>query len=667
MVSMVEMDSLIRYTKDFLIDNNLDYIDDIIDKDNNNIFKLDYKELQDSNTIFKEAKLGTQELDSLIKSSFISILEDRSELDKERMELIDDIRVATSNHLHPLKVYLGSVTTKHIDKLIQARGMVIQHTFPKPTLKKAAYECGKCKTTFMIDIDGLNIEKPYECPEAECNNTKYFKLKKEHCDTQITQRLLIQEPYEDSEMASKPIQLECFIPENLVNRFEEGLSNIFIGYLRLKDHENKSTTMDWYLEVVDIQPDKDSLENTTIEPNDIDKLKSLALSNNHVNELIKYIVPKVKGMDNIKKAILLQLVGGVTRETHINNRKRGEIHLMMVGNPGTAKSELMNSVRNIVPRVQTANGGDTTRVGLTASVQQMEFMGSKEVVLTPGALVLGNKGIVLIDEFDKMRDDDKASLHTAMEDGKINIHKFNQHQVLKTETSIMASANPRNNVFNHKGIQELPFSPSLLSRFDLVFLIDNTVINDNMEDIYDSIFSYNNNIDDSVDLDVDFIRKYISHAKKFNPVVPKELVNDYKREAFNLFKNIKEGSESLKGFNLRVANTIQRLSEASAKLRFSNEINIEDLLFAKELIIDSYESAGIKIRNTKTDLSLLQSGMNTEAKTTLDLVSKAFDDYSDLEYDRIKEMFGEDIDFFLNKLIVSGNIYEYKPRCYRKM
>lgn len=646
-----------------------DTIQGLIDKRSDLMLLVDREKILSYNPIFSKSIVDSPNFVRMIRSALERIIMSRSELDEDRSVLIDELRVATSAHSRPLNIKLGKLSHEHIGKLVSFRGMVLQQSIPKPTITNAVYECPKCGERTSIVCPSLYIEVPDACSVCQLRNPK-FKLLDSECERTNTQRIVIQEPYEDSIRSSGLVRVDALVPDGLLNSFEEGVNNVFEGVIRMKKINKLTNVQDWYVEISNITPDKDSLENLSLSDKDIKELNTVASDSDRLNKLISYIVPKIVGLDDLKKAILLQMVGGVSRDDYINNRKRGEINLLFVGNPGTGKSELIKSVRNIVPRVQMASGGDTTRVGLTASISQMDLMGSKEVVLTPGALVLAHKGILLIDEFDKMRPEDHDSLHTAMSDSEVTIHKYNQHQTFKTEVSVLAAANPQYNSFrNGKSLNELPFKSSLLSRFDLVFLIDGSILEGNLERIHKSMLDYNVNRFESDNIDINFIRKYVAYAKRFKPILTAEMEDIYARESYNLLKSVKDSEACIKnGLNLRFNNTIYRLAEASAKLRFSNEINIEDIRLAKSLIINAYKSANIDLGSPELDLELISSGMNTENKKKVEFIMELFRDSLSISYDELlkfSNLSDDELRPIINKLLHTGYINEYSPKHYK--
>ena len=303
--------------------------------------------------------------------------------------------------------------------------------------------------------------------------------------------------------------------------------------------------------------------------------------------LARSIAPEIYGMEDVKKALLLLLVGGVSKEMPDGMKIRGNINTLLMGDPGVAKSQLLKYIANLTPRGVYTTGKGSSGVGLTAAVIKDPM--TNDLVLEGGALVLADMGTCCIDEFDKMTDYDRANIHEVMEQQTVSIAKAGITARLNARASVLAAANPIYGRYNKKlnPNQNINLPAALLSRFDIIFLLLDTKTHDEDLAKYVSQVHQHCRAPDLgfVPLTHEFIRAYITQAKKVEPVIPKDLHNfiiqRYVDERKKQYDITKEGYQYV---TPRTLLSILRLSQALARLRFSEEVEQADVDEALRLV-----------------------------------------------------------------------------------
>ena len=316
------------------------------------------------------------------------------------------------------------------------------------------------------------------------------------------------------------------------------------------------------------------------------------------------IAPEIFGHDDVKKALLIQLVGGVTRNLNDGMKIRGDINVCLMGDPGVAKSQLLKYIATVSPRGIYTTGKGSSGVGLTAAVIRDSLTG--DIALEGGALVMADKGICCIDEFDKMDENDRTAIHEVMEQQTISIAKAGITTSLNARTAVLAAANPLYGRYNRrKSISENVDLPnSLLSRFDLLFLIIDKADVDNdraMSMHVLHVHKFLRTPDPAINpIDPASIKQYIAHARDLNPTIPSKLTS-YIVEAYVSLRSLDNSRIGSYDLVTRTQNdqtvmtarqllSILRLSQALARLRLANEVSNEDIDESIRLIYSSKAS-----------------------------------------------------------------------------
>jgi len=415
------------------------------------------------------------------------------------------------------------------------------------------------------------------------------------------------------------------------------------------------------------------IQREQISPEEEKTIKSLSKSPDVYDRIIDSFAPHITGHRIIKEAILLLMAGSTQRELQDGSKIRGDINIFLVGDPGTAKSEMLKFCARIAPRGLYTSGRGSTAAGLTAAVVR-DVNGI--FMLEAGATVLGDQGLVCIDEFDKMKDEDRSALHEVMEQQTASIAKGGIVATLNARTSILAAANPMYGKYDpFKNITENVNLPiPLLTRFDLIFVVRDKPSKERDAKIAKHIINLHTpqGIDNRSLVDSDTLTKYVSYAKRIDPILTKE-AQDKILAYYLKMRNVE--SEEMITVTPRQLEGLIRLATARARLLLKTKVEEEDAQRAIELLQNMFEDAGIDVNTGKVDLGVLQGRPRSEVSKMqlfMDIVKqlegvpkKSVPE--ELLYEELiksEKFTDEEARNIVRKMAREGSIYESKPGHY---
>jgi len=663
--------------------NYVEQIDQMMPKSARYIV-VDYNDLVSHPQIESKFNENPDEILAAFTRAIKEILQER--FPQYATKIKEEIRARIVNY--PVQRSLRQINAEIINKMTSVSGMVVRSSEVKPLAKEITYKCSNDHEFHITLEKGMTVPSLYRCGIDPKCTSKDFTIqpdKSRFIDFQIAR---LQELPEDLPPGQLPHYVDVTIKQDLVDNARPGDRIILTGIVRIEQEYfvGARSTSGLYrlridgnnIEFLGGRGPKTSrkTEREEVSPEEEKIIKSLSGNPDIYNRLVDSFAPHIQGHTLIKEAILLLIAGSTQRLLQDGTKIRGDINIFLVGDPGTAKSEMLKFCARIAPRGLYTSGRGSTAAGLTAAVVRDK---SGIMMLEAGAVVLGDQGLVCIDEFDKMKPEDRSALHEVMEQQSASIAKGGIVATLNARTSILAAANPMYGKYDpFKNITENVNLPiPLLTRFDLIFVVRDIPSKEKDSRIAKHIINlYTPGGNDTRSLiDSDILTKYLSYSKRINPVLTKE-AEDKILAYYMKMRNVE--SEEMITVTPRQLEGLIRLATARARLLMKDQVEAEDAERAIFLIESMLRDAGVDVNTGKVDLGVLQGRAHSEVSKMqlfMDILKSLEGDNKMAVEERlfIKELVKsgkfteEEARNYLRRMLREASIYESKPGHYNRV
>jgi replicative DNA helicase Mcm len=531
-----------------------------------------------------------------------------------------DVRIVRLLEAAPLRK-LGS---EMIGNLVMVEGIVVRSSPVRPMVMQGGFKCKRCGTIIPVTQTGAFLKAPFECSSPDCRSKGPFDFVQEESTFIDSQDLRIQERPEDLPPGQLPRTLSVkLVGAEIVDVARPGDHVSIVGVVRAVAPTlpgvGKLRTFTLHIDANSIEVLGKEPETALPSPEEEEKILELARDPWIHRKIINSIAPSIYGYDHIKEAIMYLLFGGVGK-TLPDITIRGEMNALLVGDPGTAKSQLLQYVSRVAPRGLYTSGRGTTAAGLTAAVIREKGGGMS---LEAGALVLADKGIACIDEMDKMRPEDRVAIHEAMEQHTVSVAKGGIVATLNARTAILAAANPALGRYEpHRTVAEnISLPVTILSRFDLIFVLRDVPNKETDSKMSEHILELHRKSASPVEspISLELLRKYVSYAKGIRPVLTNEALkrlNDF----YLAMRSASEAEGSPVAITARQLESLVRTAEARARAALRKEVLAEDAEAAVAIMKRSLEEVGIDLSSYKMDIDIIMTGKPKSVRDKLQTV-----------------------------------------------
>jgi replicative DNA helicase Mcm len=519
---------------------------------------------------------------------------------------------------------LRKLGSDNIGKLVMVEGIVVRSTPVRPMVMRAAFKCRRCGNITYLDQTGQFMRAPLKCRDPTCEGKGPFDFIQEESTFIDSQDLRLQERPEDLPPGQLPRTLHIkLVGSEIVDVARPGDHVSIVGIIRAfaptLHGVGKLRVFMLHVDANSIEVLGKEPETAILLPEEEEKILELAKDPWVHRKIMSSIAPSIYGYDYVKEAIMYLLFGGVPKNLP-DITIRGELNSLFIGDPGTAKSQLLQYVARVAPRGLYTSGRGTTAAGLTAAVIREKGGGMS---LEAGALVLADKGIACIDEMDKMRPEDRVAIHEAMEQHTVSVAKGGIVATLNARTAILAAANPSLGRYEpHRTVAEnISLPVTILSRFDLIFVLRDVPNKETDGKMSEHILEIHRKGLSPVEppIPMELLRKYISYAKGTQPVLTPDALQRLK-DFYLAMRAASEAEGSPVAITARQLESLVRISEARARAALRKEVSAEDAEAAIGIMKKSLEEVGIDVSSYKYDIDIIMTGKPKSMRDKLQIV-----------------------------------------------
>lgn len=598
------------------------------------------------------------------------------ELTLQKFDIEKVMKARIFNLPREQKVLIRNIRSEHLSKLLMIEGTVRQKSDVRPQVTSARFECPSCGNVLNVLQLDSKFKEPSRCG---CGRKGKFRLlSKELVDAQ---GIVLEEHSRDIEGGAQPKRMNVLLKGELVSPISERRTNPG-STIRINGSVKEvpiilrtggqSTKFDLIIEANNVEPLDEDYTNIEVASEDEAKIREIASDKDVVRRLARSLAPSIYGHDKIKEALCLQFVGGVKKERTDGVQSRADIHVLLIGDPGAGKSMLLKRAAVVAPKSRYVSGKGVSGAGLTAAVVKDEFLSGWS--LEAGALVLANNGVVMIDELDKMSQDDTAAMHEGLEQQSISISKANIQATLRCETTVLAAANPKFGRFDpYETIaKQIDLPPTLINRFDLIFTIKDMPDEEKDEMMAGFILSLHKSpTNEKPDIDTDLLRKYFVFARqKAKPKLTSEAVRELK-DYYIKMRGSGSDDGGIKSIPIspRQLEALVRLSEAAAKLRLADKVTTTDAKRAIGLLHYCLEQVGLDPDTGRIDIDRITTGVTSSERNRLMVIKEIINELEEkgekvIPLDSViaaaqdRGISESDVDDAIQKLKRSGDLFE---------
>ncbi|MBX0322450.1 minichromosome maintenance protein MCM [Halomicroarcula sp. F13] len=554
---------------------------------------------------------------------------------------------------------IRDIRHEHHGNLISVQGIVRKATDVRPKVLTAAFECQRCGTLTRIPQAAGDFQEPHEC--QGCERQGPFRLNTDQSEFIDAQKIRVQESPEGLRGGETPQSIDINIEDDITGKVTAGDHVRATGILKLDQQgsdQDKSPMFDIYMDGVSIVIEDEQFEDMEI--TDADKKEIVELSNEPdiYDQMVGAIAPSIYGYEKEKLAMMLQLFSGVTKDLPDGSRIRGDLHMLLIGDPGTGKSQMLSYIREIAPRSVYTSGKGSSSAGLTAAAVRDDFGDGQQWTLEAGALVLADQGIAAVDELDKMSPEDRSAMHEALEQQRISVSKAGINATLKSRCSLLGAANPKYGRFDqYEPIgEQIDLEPALISRFDLIFTVTDKPDEEADRNLAEHIIQTNyagelhthrtqnptsNFSEEEVDtvtdevaptIEPDLLRKYVAYAKRnCFPTMTEEAKTVI--EDFYVDLRLKgQDDDAPVPVTARKLEALVRLAEASARIRLSDTVEETDADRAVDIAHYCLKEIGVDPETGEFDADVVETGTSKSQRDRIQNIRGIIADIED-EYD----------------------------------